>query len=194
LILIIANTLRIFFWLGKDFPVVLLVQSLIMIAAQLLMVRVCVNSLVSSTQPNFQGKALLDPKFFWNWDDFSNHSTLHSVQFLSFFTLLFSLLTGFMENEPIYFEVLGFLALGLESTLGLPQLYKNFQRRSTEGLSIWMVGGWMAGDTLKTIYFILRGVPLQFLLCGCVQIIVDIAILVQFMVYSSKPRGYLLPY
>lgn len=46
LILIIANTLRVFFWLGSDFPVVLLIQSLVMITVQMLMVHLCVNTLV----------------------------------------------------------------------------------------------------------------------------------------------------
>lgn len=118
------------------------------------------------------------------------------MQFLASFTLFFSIVTAFFEEQSMYFEVLGYFALGIEATLGIPQLYKNYQRRSTEGLSITMIAGWMVGDSLKTVYFLLRKVPMQFLLCGCLQICVDSAILAQIATYAtkaSKPRDF-IPY
>mmetsp|Transcript_26378 Transcript_26378/g.47355 ORF Transcript_26378/g.47355 Transcript_26378/m.47355 type:complete len:155 (+) Transcript_26378:275-739(+) len=154
-----------------------------MVLVQMMMVRVCVNTL-----NEFEGKSIWDINHFWNWDDFTNH-----VQFLAMFTLSFCFITAFFENYPLYFEILGFIALGIEATLGIPQFFKNYKRRSTEGLSLAMIGGWMAGDSLKTVYFVLRRVPPQFLMCGCLQICVDIAILAQFAIYVSKPRDY-VPY
>jgi uncharacterized protein with PQ loop repeat len=102
-------------------------------------------------------------------------------------------LTAVLKGQSLYFEVLGILALGVEATLGVPQFIKNLRRQSTEGLSLPMVVGWTAGDTLKTVYFVLRAVPSQFIWCGVFQIVVDLGILVQFSTYSKKPRDY-LPY
>lgn len=191
LILIVANSLRVYFWIGQDFPVVLLLQSLVMVSVQMLMVRVCVDTLVKSMQSELDGKSMWDLRHFWNWDDFSNHCNRHPVQFLALFNLSFCFLTAFFSNQHLYFQVLGFFALGIESMLGVPQFLQNYKRHSTEGLSFTMVIGWLIGDCLKSIYFVLRHVPSQFLLCGCLQICVDIAILVQFAVYVSKPRDYL---
>jgi hypothetical protein len=70
LILIVANVLRIFFWFGKDFPIVLLLQSLVMIALQLLMVRLCVGALVKKRDSKTTQAYWAS---FWSWDDFSVH-------------------------------------------------------------------------------------------------------------------------
>lgn len=183
-----------FFWLGKDFPVVLLVQSFVMVGLQLLMVRTCVNALAPHKKKDSTEKSSKwDMAHFWNWDDFATYGKVHTVQFLSSFALGLFLLTACLQSRALYFEVLGFLSLGVEATLGIPQFYKNLKRQSTEGLSLSMIVGWTVGDSLKTIYFILRDVPSQFLLCGGLQICVDLAILAQFASYTTKSRDY-LPY
>ena len=43
LILVLSNILRIFFWFGKRFSVVLIYQSLFMILAQLFLLQLCVK-------------------------------------------------------------------------------------------------------------------------------------------------------
>jgi uncharacterized protein with PQ loop repeat len=191
LILIISNILRVFFWLGKDFPMVLLLQSLVMITLQLLMVRVCVGTLDKKKDPD--APLGWDWDHFWEWDAYSMYGKISTVQFLSYFLIVVVFLTFCFQGHSLYFEILGYLSLGVESTLGIPQIYKNFKRQSTDGLSLSMVVGWTVGDSLKTVYFVMRQVPSQFLLCGCLQICVDIAILGQFATYSSKTRDY-LPY
>ena len=76
----------------------------------------------------------------------------------------------------------------IEAGLGLPQLIKNFRERSVQGLSISMIAAWFIGDSFKTIYFILEKQPLQFLMCGLIQITVDIMIMLQLFFYKdSKP-------
>ena len=54
--------------------------------------------------------------------------------------------------------------------------------------SVPMVLCWFSGDTFKTAYFIVRSAPLQFTVCGAVQIVTDVMILVQVMLYRPGPR------
>jgi len=51
-----------------------------------------------------------------------------------------------------------------------------------------MVLMWTSGDTFKTVYFILNKAPLQFSICGLLQVFVDMAILLQVYLYSSYPQ------
>jgi solute carrier family 66, member 2 len=90
-------------------------------------------------------------------------------------------------DSPWFVEILGFFALGIEACLGTPQLYQNYQKRSTAGLSYEMIASWAVGDLFKTLYFIYSGAPLQFILCGAVQLTVDAAITYQIMTYDNKP-------
>ena len=50
-----------------------------------------------------------------------------------------------------------------------------------------MVFMWLMGDTFKTLYFLYRHSPLQFSICGALQIAVDLAILSQTVFYGSAP-------
>lgn len=54
-----------------------------------------------------------------------------------------------------------------------------------------MVLLWMAGDIFKTTYFIMNESPVQFWVCGLVQILVDVAILLQVLYYDPETRGKL---
>nr|CAD7585844.1 unnamed protein product [Timema genevievae] len=49
-----------------------------------------------------------------------------------------------------------------------------------------MVVMWMMGDTFKTAYFIFNNLPLQFWLCGCLQVFIDIFILFQVYLYRQN--------
>ena len=53
--------------------------------------------------------------------------------------------------------------------------------------SIKMVLMWTSGDTFKTAYFLLNGAPLQFSVCGLLQVLVDLAILGQAYVFTRHP-------
>lgn len=44
---------------------------------------------------------------------------------------------------------------------------------------------WFAGDAFKTAFFIIRQAPPQFILCGVIQLIVDVLITIQMRVYNS---------
>lgn len=86
-----------------------------------------------------------------------------------------------------FVELIGFLALGIESCLGVPQLYQNYKKGTTAGLSYELIGSWAIGDLFKTMYFLMSGAPMQFILCGAIQLTVDAAITYQIMTYDNKP-------
>lgn len=52
--------------------------------------------------------------------------------------------------------------------------------------SIVMVAMWTLGDAFKTCYFVIREAPIQFEVCGTLQVIIDIAILTQVYIYQNK--------
>lgn len=54
--------------------------------------------------------------------------------------------------------------------------------------SIKMVLMWASGDTFKTAYFLLNGAPLQFSVCGLLQVLVDLAILGQAYAFARHPQ------
>ncbi|KAG9123523.1 hypothetical protein FRC07_014834, partial [Ceratobasidium sp. 392] len=86
-----------------------------------------------------------------------------------------------------FVDTLGFLALGLESTLPLPQLYSNYRQKSLYGFRMSTLLGWVGGDSYKTIYFFLQNSPLQFKVCAIFQLSIDFVIVAQRIVYGNKP-------
>jgi len=55
-----------------------------------------------------------------------------------------------------------------------------------------MVLMWLSGDLFKTGYFFVRSSPVQFWVCGSLQVLVDILILLQVFFYrkaSSSQTG-----
>lgn len=89
-----------------------------------------------------------------------------------------------------FMETIGFLAVFTEAMLGklttsnqlrfdfikrnsfqgLPQFLRNYKNKSTHGMSFLMVIMWTIGDFYKTTYFILRHAPMQFWICGMLQV------------------------
>ncbi|KAF4798266.1 PQ-loop repeat-containing protein 1 [Turdus rufiventris] len=124
-----------------------------------------------------------DLNYFWHWSKFTDY-----VQCVLTFTGVTGYITYLWLDSSLFVETLGFLAVFTEAMLGVPQLYRNYQNRSTEGMSIKMVLMWTSGDTFKTVYFILNQAPFQFSICGLLQVFVDIAILLQVYLYSHYPQ------
>jgi len=179
-ILILANITRCFFWLGNHFEIALLVQSILMIAAQLALLYICIlfppklspESLGSSTRP----------LSFWQWPTYAQY-----IEFLCGVIIFQAILFLIFGRSEIFINILGFVALGLESTLPIPQLISNYRQRSLYGFRLSTLVGWFGGDAFKTVYFFLQDSPLQFKVCGIFQLSIDIAIVVQRLVYGNAP-------
>ena len=48
-----------------------------------------------------------------------------------------------------------------------------------------MVLMWTTGDVFKTVYFITEEAPLQFPICGALQVGLDLLILAQYILYKQ---------
>ncbi|CAO3592054.1 unnamed protein product [Absidia cylindrospora] len=96
----------------------------------------------------------------------------------------------FLNRFPAFIETLGALSLGIESTLPLPQCISNYMRKGTTGFSLLVLGSWFLGDSFKLFYFIYTHAPLQFDICGGIQLGIDTIIVVQFIIYSSLVKTW----
>lgn len=56
--------------------------------------------------------------------------------------------------------------------------------------SVTMVLLWTTGDAFKTCYFVSRKAPLQFWMCGTLQVLIDLTILGQVVWYRNEPTIY----
>ncbi|XP_007112303.1 solute carrier family 66 member 2 isoform X4 [Physeter macrocephalus] len=183
LVLLVANILRILFWFGRRFEAPLLWQSVVMIPTMLLMLKLCTEVRVAAElNVKRRGFADFDPQHFWHWSSFGDY-----VQCVLAFTGVAGCVTYLSIDSALFVESLGFLAVLTEAMLGMPQLCRNHRHQSTEGMSIKMVLMWTSGDTFKTAYFLLNGAPLQFSVCGLLQVLVDLAILGQAYVFTRHP-------
>ncbi|XP_064086770.1 solute carrier family 66 member 2-like [Macrobrachium nipponense] len=183
LVLLIANTLRILFWFGHWFELPLLFQSIIMNITMFMLIKLCVaiknrGQIVHNKEHVFTD---FDYDYFWEWTDVQSY-----IEFMLTFTTFGCLLMFIFIDTSIFVETVGFISVLTEALLAVPQFYKNFISKSTFGMSRKMVLMWLMGDTFKTIYFWQRSAPLQFFVCGCLQIGIDIAVLFQCLLYRKK--------
>lgn len=76
---------------------------------------------------------------FWDWDNYLDY-----INCLLVFTSIVGVLYIFLHQYDVFIEGLGFLSLGLESTLPLPQLLTNFKHRNTDGFSLLILASWVS--------------------------------------------------
>ncbi|KAI0080181.1 hypothetical protein K474DRAFT_1658175 [Panus rudis PR-1116 ss-1] len=179
-ILLLANITRCFFWLGNHFEFALLFQSLFMIVAQLSLLYICILY-----RPKISPESLgtsSRPLSFWQWPTYAQY-----VEFLAGFILCQAILFLVFGRSDVYVSILGFTALGLESTLPIPQLISNYKQKSLYGFRLSTLLGWVGGDSFKTVYFFLQNSPLPFKVCAIFQLSIDCAIAVQRIYYGNAP-------
>jgi solute carrier family 66, member 2 len=196
LILLIANILRIQFWMLKHFHFSLLLQSVSMTVAQLLLLDLCIHvrtgkiTLEKSADrrtPSFWASPI---GFFWAWSDFSDYLT-----FVILFSFVTSIVSYIFSFSSMYAEILGSMSVGVEAIILVPQCIQNYERQSTEGLSYAMMVMWTFGDFMKLTYFAASEVPIQFIVCAVIQCSIDIIVMLQISVYAERknPKFVSLP-
>lgn len=123
---------------------------------------------------------LLNYKMFWNWPYISDY-----LFFCVFFSIIIQIIFSvFGFQNKILIEGIGYVSLIIESMIGIPQIIENYKNKSTKNLSFFMIFFWLTGDTLKTLYFLKFKAPLQFIVCGFFQMIVDCSIIFQINYYN----------
>ncbi|XP_024862719.1 solute carrier family 66 member 2 isoform X3 [Kryptolebias marmoratus] len=149
LVLLVANILRILFRFGHYFETLLLWQSIIMIGTMLVMLNLCTDVRVAA-ELNTKRRSFLatdskdeeiripkrlfldfDWNYFWSWSRFVDY-----MQCVLAFTLVAAYITYLLLDSALFVETLGFLAVFTEAMLGTPQLYCNYQNKSTEGMRL----------------------------------------------------------
>jgi len=184
-ILLIANITRCFFWIGDRFETALLIQSVLMIIAQLLLLYICMRYRPTLSPENLGTS--MRPCAFWQWPTYRQH-----VEFLAAQIICLGILTMIFSSFPTFTTILGFIALGLESTLPIPQLINNYRRKTLWGFRTSTLAGWLFGDGFKTVYFFVKANPIQFRVCAVFQLAIDFLILFQRIYYGAEPKESLL--
>ncbi|GAA5825587.1 hypothetical protein JCM11251_000296 [Rhodosporidiobolus azoricus] len=177
-LLIIANITRCVYWLGERFQSYLLIQSILMIGAQFGLLYACLIYRPSSFYENRPRR----PGNFWLWSSFGAY-----LEFAALLILVHCAFFLMLHKWDVYVQALGFIALGLEATLPLPQLLANFEHKSTAGFRLSVLAGWAGGDLVKTIYFFVTpDTPLAFKACGVFQLSIDVLLCLQTFLYRHK--------
>jgi solute carrier family 66, member 2 len=162
-ILIASMYTRCLYWYWNRFELPLFFQAVVMLITMIGILQVVMQ--ITRESINEHNSAIIR----------SGNTVLY--YFIPAITLLF--LLNFAVLSDFITDVLGIVALVIEACLPVPQCYSNYERKSTRGLSMFMVYTWMAGDSFKTFYYAYRDVPTYFLVCGCFQLSVDLLILYQ---------------
>ncbi|CAG8437958.1 16807_t:CDS:2 [Acaulospora morrowiae] len=159
--------------IGKEFDKTLLYQSILMIIVQLILLAECLKF-------RYPAAPVPHRRWFWNWDTYRPY-----IICLILLTGFLGILSNFLIKETWFVEILGVLALGIEATLPMPQAWQNYQFKSVSGFSPLVLLTWFGGDSFKSFYYINTGSPLQFIICGIIQLTMDSVIVLQFILYGS---------
>jgi solute carrier family 66, member 2 len=142
------------------------------------------SSAISSVGSNYRLMSWVSS--FWKWESYTPYVTTCMILVVM---LAAAQLAGIPQLWPGYESILGYTALGIEATVPVPQAYNNWLRKSTSGMSFFMLLGWFGGDAFKTSYFVRTGAALPFLVCAVIQLSIDVFIGLQMAYYSFRNAG-----
>jgi uncharacterized protein with PQ loop repeat len=191
LLLLLANILRIFFWMGKRFTLTLLFQAIVVVISQIYLIHVYLE--FQEDQPFYNKertitdyltnwKETLNPKNIWNWAD-----EVEYYKFIVFLFFIFSImcsLAGFKNTK--FFEVIGTISVSCETFIEIPQILENYKTKNTQNLSGAMVLMWFLGDLFKTTYNLMYKSPMQMIIGGIIMNCEDIVLSSQVLIYGEN--------
>ena len=195
LLLLLANILRIYFWVGKKFAKSLLYQSIVVIISQIYLMHYYLKYQERTKEeipPEksilnhiLSWKDILNPKKIWNWDyEFDYY------KFIFFLFFIFSIICYIVgqESKPFY-DLIGTISVSIETFIEIPQIKENCVTKNVKNLSITMVLMWFIGDLFKTYYNFSNNSPIQMILGGLIQNCEDIILSSQVIIYSEDGIG-----
>ena len=178
--LLVSNILRIFFWIGKNFSLILLLSSIVMLVMQSLLLYYCVKYTKKSEKDikvNY-----FDLTIFWEWPHIFDYFYL-----FTFFIVILTIISNTIGFDNDFFiETLGILSALFEALIGIPQIIVNYKNKAIISLSYFLILTWFLGDISKTIYYSLNSAPYQILISGIFQLFTDIIILSQISYYKQN--------
>ncbi|KAI7888910.1 uncharacterized protein EV154DRAFT_565941 [Mucor mucedo] len=190
--------------LGKRFDITLLFQSIAMLVSMLVLLEIVIRykpkdiafeTLIDNDDDDSESDHHIAfqrvekrwyERTFWGWDNYLDY-----VNCLLMFTSVIGVLYIFLHPYSMFIEALGFLSLGLESTLPVPQLLTNFKHRNTDGFSLLILASWFLGDGFKAFYFFYNHSPIQFVACALIQLSFDTIIVFQLILFSPRVKKWL---
>jgi hypothetical protein len=192
LIMLVSSILKVYYWFGSHFSTSLLVQALLMIVVHVVCLHVALMHRPAPSHLPFQAGAAASkrPYDFWQWRNPRPYWT-----FLSYLTVVLLVLHLFVGATRLfipYTDVLGAVALTIEATLPLPQLYANYTRKGCRGFRPSVIVNWVIGDTFKMWFFFASSsgeVPWAFKACGVFQATCDLGLALQYLVWGDGPEG-----
>ncbi|GAB7351053.1 hypothetical protein MBLNU459_g1533t1 [Dothideomycetes sp. NU459] len=192
--MLLASILKLFYWLGEHYETSLLVQAGLMVVVQTLLLHVALRNRPSVSgshtihQP-FAGSREGDthvkrPFGFWQW-----RSARPYWSFLGYYTVTLLALQMFFGQNPSFTALQGYVALGIEATLPLPQIISNQRNRSCKGFRLSVLGNWLVGDAMKMTFFFFAesDIPWSFKLCGLFQACCDSYLGIQYWMFGDGP-------
>ncbi|CAD6443499.1 2eb1b0fd-69f5-4d67-a225-85da6701a455 [Sclerotinia trifoliorum] len=210
LIMLVASFLRVFYYPGAQFDTSLLIQSFIMITMQTMLLKVALDHRPSPSSKGgdaavpFAGHREGDfggsrPYNFWQW-----RSPKPYWQFLLYLFIALIACELILSPAPwfysVYSDAIGYIGLGVEATLPIPQIIANHKSRSCKGFRFSVMASWIAGDIMKMFWFFTAtsAIPWAFKLCGMFQMCCDLFLGLQFWMYgdgdgNKKNDGYRTP-
>ena len=183
---------RLFYWLGAAYDTSLLLQAALTVIVQIVLLHVALrgrptyNSAITLHQP-FAGSREGDshvqrPFNFWQW-----RLARPYWSFLAYYTIVLLVLQIIIGTAPWYVALQGYVALGVEATLPLPQILSNQRNRSCKGFRLSVLANWLIGDALKMSFFFLAdsSIPWAFMLCGLFQACCYSYLGVQYLMFGE---------
>ncbi|KAK3068892.1 hypothetical protein LTR53_013191 [Teratosphaeriaceae sp. CCFEE 6253] len=195
LIMLVSSILKLFYWFGARYDFPLLIQASVMIVVQTVMLHVAlqnrppIGAQHSLSQPFADlkegGQTANRPFNFWLW-----RSRKPYWQFLVYYTAALAILQYAIGTSTSYVALQGYVALGVEAILPIPQIIENRRIKSSKGFRLSVLANWLVGDVFKMTYFFLSegGIPWAFKLCGLFQASCDCYLGVQYWMYGDGSR------
>lgn len=199
---ILSCIFKIYFWVGKRYNIYLLYQAILVLLLQYYIIifylkyseKDCMKLVQWQKQDDFAKNIqnLLDIKNFWRWDNLFSFLLSSIVLGIGIGLICFA----FGIHNKIFLETLGYISTAIDVLLGLPQIYTNYKLKSSHSLSTLMIVSFLLGDSFRTYYYIITKSPFQFLLCGILQIAINMILMLQIIYYKfiCEPNKPLKPH
>ncbi|KAI8071004.1 hypothetical protein BC940DRAFT_317395 [Gongronella butleri] len=216
-ILLFANILRIFFWLGKRFDVTLLLQSIVMIVAQLVLLYIVFRyrqcgvytnlgdvspssmSLDEQLEAELQQQDGLPPQLLSDDSDGSHGARAplpaRALRWCKQFWAWDSYL-DYLNCLLIFTTVLALLYLLLNRVSAFIEILGIISLGIESTLPIPQCIANFKRKSTKGFSLLVLATwsPAQFVICGSIQLSIDTLIVGQFILYSPYIQGYRKPY
>ncbi|KAG9236711.1 hypothetical protein BJ875DRAFT_439141 [Amylocarpus encephaloides] len=201
LIMLVASILRVFYYPGAQFDTSLLIQSFIMIAIQVVLLKVALDHRPGPSSKGgdaatpfaaARGEFVAQrPYNFWQWRSPKPYWQFLLYLFISL-TACELVLSPMHRLYSLYSNFIGYSGLSIEATLPIPQIMANYKSKSCRGFRVSVLISWLLGDAMKMFWFFTATteIPWAFKLCGIFQMCCDTFLGIQaFILYADAPQA-----